>query len=209
MKFMNQKGISAIVIILTIVGVLVIGGGIWYWQSQKEKPTVCPQDTKLCPDGSYVSRIGPNCEFAACPEKRDETAHWKTYRNEEYGFEVKYPEDYKVKIENDETGLLIVRVENTQGISYYVITITQKTKSPKMSNFLSNPECYELIKTEEKNRISWNINRWKCGTGAEKNPISACHATQNYVFEISLDSDFETLSVERIDQILSTFKFIK
>lgn len=27
----------------------------------------CPQDTKKCPDGSYVSRTGPNCEFAACP----------------------------------------------------------------------------------------------------------------------------------------------
>ncbi len=27
----------------------------------------CTQDAKLCPDGSYVSRTGPNCEFAACP----------------------------------------------------------------------------------------------------------------------------------------------
>ncbi len=28
--------------------------------------TACPQDAKLCPDGSYVSRTGPNCEFADC-----------------------------------------------------------------------------------------------------------------------------------------------
>ena len=28
---------------------------------------VCTQDAKQCPDGSYVSRQGPNCEFAACP----------------------------------------------------------------------------------------------------------------------------------------------
>jgi len=27
----------------------------------------CTQDAKQCPDGSYVSRTGPNCEFAACP----------------------------------------------------------------------------------------------------------------------------------------------
>jgi hypothetical protein len=27
----------------------------------------CPMDARLCPDGSYVGRIGPNCEFAACP----------------------------------------------------------------------------------------------------------------------------------------------
>lgn len=30
--------------------------------------TVCPQDAKLCPDGSSVGRTGLNCEFAACGE---------------------------------------------------------------------------------------------------------------------------------------------
>ena len=32
---MNQKGIALIVIISIILGVLVMAGGIWYWQSQK------------------------------------------------------------------------------------------------------------------------------------------------------------------------------
>ncbi len=27
----------------------------------------CTQEVKTCPDGSFVSRIGPNCEFARCP----------------------------------------------------------------------------------------------------------------------------------------------
>jgi hypothetical protein len=27
----------------------------------------CTQEAKLCPDGSAVGRIGPNCEFAPCP----------------------------------------------------------------------------------------------------------------------------------------------
>jgi hypothetical protein len=31
------------------------------------KFTACTLDAKLCPDGSYVGRTGPNCEFAACP----------------------------------------------------------------------------------------------------------------------------------------------
>lgn len=88
---MNQKGIASIAIILIIVGVLIIAGGIWYWQNQKEKPAACAQDAQLCPDGSYVSRTGSDCEFAACPELNDETADWQTYRNEKYGFEFKYP----------------------------------------------------------------------------------------------------------------------
>jgi len=36
--------------------------------SSKLNPTSvgCPTDVKQCSDGSYVSRIPPNCEFAAC-----------------------------------------------------------------------------------------------------------------------------------------------
>ncbi|MDO8590715.1 MAG: Gmad2 immunoglobulin-like domain-containing protein, partial [bacterium] len=30
-------------------------------------PKACTQEAKLCSDGSYVSRTGPNCEFASCP----------------------------------------------------------------------------------------------------------------------------------------------
>lgn len=32
--------------------------------------TVCTQEVKLCPDGSYVGRGGSNCEFASCPETK-------------------------------------------------------------------------------------------------------------------------------------------
>ena len=39
--------------------------------SASAKPTgqtkACTQEAKLCPDGSYVGRTGPNCEFAPCP----------------------------------------------------------------------------------------------------------------------------------------------
>lgn len=27
----------------------------------------CTMDAKVCPDGSYVGRTGPDCEFEACP----------------------------------------------------------------------------------------------------------------------------------------------
>jgi len=37
--------------------------------TDKEGQVVCTQDAKLCPDGSYVSRQPPTCEFAACPQK--------------------------------------------------------------------------------------------------------------------------------------------
>ncbi|HCR35906.1 hypothetical protein A2130_00070 [Candidatus Woesebacteria bacterium GWC2_33_12] len=31
------------------------------------EPVSCTKEVKLCPDGSTVSRTGPNCEFAPCP----------------------------------------------------------------------------------------------------------------------------------------------
>lgn len=33
----------------------------------EDEQVFCTQDVKMCPDDSYVSRTGPNCEFAECP----------------------------------------------------------------------------------------------------------------------------------------------
>lgn len=37
---------------------------------REEDRLVCPADVKACPDGSFVSRTGPRCEFAACPAEK-------------------------------------------------------------------------------------------------------------------------------------------
>ena len=34
-----------------------------------EKSVYCTQEAKLCSDGSYVGRTGPNCEFSLCPKE--------------------------------------------------------------------------------------------------------------------------------------------
>jgi len=36
--------------------------------TENTSPKACTQEAKLCPDGSAVGRIGPNCEFAPCPQ---------------------------------------------------------------------------------------------------------------------------------------------
>lgn len=36
--------------------------------SQDDDQTVCTQDVKECPDGSFVSRMGLSCDFALCPD---------------------------------------------------------------------------------------------------------------------------------------------
>ncbi len=34
-----------------------------------EELVICTMDAKICPDGSYVARQGPDCEFAPCPSE--------------------------------------------------------------------------------------------------------------------------------------------
>lgn len=40
----------------------------WYNNTQKPEEVFCTMDAKICPDGSGVGRVGPNCEFAPCPK---------------------------------------------------------------------------------------------------------------------------------------------
>ncbi len=35
-----------------------------------DEPVACTADAKICPDGTGVGRVGPNCEFATCPEAK-------------------------------------------------------------------------------------------------------------------------------------------
>lgn len=36
-------------------------------QANSDEQVFCTMEAKMCPDGSYVGRTGPKCEFAACP----------------------------------------------------------------------------------------------------------------------------------------------
>lgn len=42
---------------------------IWQPTANSAEKVFCTQEAKECPDGSFVGRTGPNCEFAACPSK--------------------------------------------------------------------------------------------------------------------------------------------
>lgn len=55
-------------------------------------PVFCTQEAKLCPDGSYVGRTGPKCEFAACPATGIDDS-WKTYTDTASGVSFRYPEN--------------------------------------------------------------------------------------------------------------------
>lgn len=60
--------IALITIVALVIAVLgVVAYQLTVFPSKSSPQTVCTMDAKLCPDGSYVGRIGPDCHFAKCP----------------------------------------------------------------------------------------------------------------------------------------------
>ncbi len=66
----NSKNLIGIILAVALVGAVVFA-------TQKHDPAsgggqvACSMEAKICPDGSAVGRVGPTCEFAACPTPSD------------------------------------------------------------------------------------------------------------------------------------------
>lgn len=56
-----------LIIIISVLVIASVGFFVWPGLSDNEEGGFCTMDAKMCPDGSYVGRVGPSCEFAACP----------------------------------------------------------------------------------------------------------------------------------------------
>ncbi len=97
--------ITIIFIAISTLAAFLIGGFVLGSKNKNNPPAggpkACTQEAKLCPDGSYVSRTGPNCEFAQCPKPKtspsptiDVKVNWKTYSNTKYMYSFRFPITY-------------------------------------------------------------------------------------------------------------------
>ena len=99
---MSRKGsVSTIVFVIALLA--VVGLGVWYFGYHQNNNSAggavaCTQEAMQCPDGSYVSRTGPNCSFTACPSVGTSSTvgtGWLVYADSEFGFSFAYPSTWQ------------------------------------------------------------------------------------------------------------------
>ncbi len=147
---------------LIIIILVVVIGGLYWWIKKNEAMTppldggstgACTADAKQCPDGSYVSRVQPSCEFAACPETA--ILGWKTFSNEQFGFNINYPNDFSLFVSEPPQKQLNVEFRDDDG--YFVLVSANKLPDDLFNATLE--EYLEFIKREGQKYQSVSLYR--------------------------------------------------
>ena len=61
--------ILPIILLVALAAGLTFAVGFFVSKNIAEEQVFCTQEAMVCPDGSYVGRQGPKCEFAPCPSE--------------------------------------------------------------------------------------------------------------------------------------------
>ncbi len=191
------------VIVLLIVIVGIVGVGIYWWVLDTAK--INDLKYELAQKGISVTAtptatVTPTATTTVTPTATaaDPYAGWRTYRNDYYGFEVRYPKEWQVS--NPKTSVMstkkdefidqphdgILTVFAGPGNFDFHIT-TQKTNEP----FSIGPTGIGWIRTEAGNKVSFS------GTEAQK-------YYQIYYTEENKHSSFHYTKIGQKDSLMFT-----
>lgn len=185
----SKKGFAGIAALIAVVVAIIAGGAYVMVKNVKVEPSQNHLEVEL-PSDQLATSTGlnfaePNLETGFPSEP---TADWQTYRNEEYGFEFKYPNGWNVTsgpgiVPPDGAFLSIHMSPPTLPSQKEFIGVAVEAYSSDVFNKIETIPLYER---------SW----WREGNG-------------NHIF---INGSLMTNTAEgnrALDQILSTFKFTK
>jgi|GEM_PF-5672775 len=96
-KQLNQQGFHVIVILLIIVIIgAIAGAGYYVWQNNKKS-------NKAATTQSIPKTTAPSTVSTTTPTTTNETASWKTYKNNQHNFSFKYPSSNTWVVEENDT----------------------------------------------------------------------------------------------------------
>ena len=206
----NRKYILVAIILISIIGVGIFGYQ-YFWS---------PISFELTP--------------LSIEKVEDQTANWEIYRNEEYGFEIKYPQDWRVEEEKGSFGYMgfisfIVNFKSPQDPGPYnkLAIIDNKDRFELEEYYAKLKE--EVLKGKEadyqvyfpfvdyvpKKKLTINDNYFYQfmfpGVVAEKGTI---FSYGKYIFDfgtflLKVGNTDIVHRLETYDQMLSTFKFLE
>lgn len=196
---MNKKrGLAPVVIILIVV--VIIAGGYFTYQSFFKPASLC---WPYCPGMSDQDR-----EVIKESALKAGTANWKTYNNEKYGFEFKYPSHRAVTISNQYIIYVGYDAKYLQGndatypfrIEKYPGTLEKFISAFENSGGL--PEFNVILKSE----------LFSIGSTTGKKLLTN-NASDSPIYYIFINKDDSNLVIsyrgKEEEEILSTFKFTK
>lgn len=200
---MMQKGQILIWIIVGVLVIAVAGGAYYLGRSTTPKPSATPNVISQTPQPTPTS------------SPVDETANWKTYTNDRFGYSIKYPNIWKVYPEHFTDGISIFGLQDPKypGGQNILIEVDGNTSiSPKeyiVMNVapISNPQ---KVSSQDINGLKgekWSFNSGR--TIDDNYAIFLTSKNKRYILikELSNKDTFSGYS-SVIDQVISTFKLL-
>lgn len=121
----RQKGFIA-PLVLTIVAILVLGGGAYVYLQQKQanppatENVTLPQATSTIPATNQTAPV--------VQTTNSQTADWKTYTNAQHGYTIQYPADVEITLWGDGVGHYTLTDSITTTTSWYASTCVTLSK---------------------------------------------------------------------------------
>jgi hypothetical protein len=188
-------------IILALIVLIIVAGGVIVW-SKKMNQEVSEKNVK------EEVKIAENTNT-----NNVDTSDWKTYRNEEFGFEVKYPQNFELSENNEWSQLApffqVMFSDKTNPEKSFQVKVTlNKGMSEPLNIHLDHPVDYQDVLDNENANVFILKNGYCDGPSCSEKVI-ALKAEKDKKFYILEFHGANELSDSFLVNVKSSFHFIQ